>query len=260
MARAVYRQASINVLDDVLAAVDVHVGKLLFEECICGAMAASTRILVTNQMHIMQKCDKVYLMDDGRIVERGRPAALLADPASRLSKMVAASGHEEEEEKEEGEEKKKEAVAEGSQSVRSIEELEAVADEKTAGAAAEGKTAAEDGTLGSAEDRKKGAVMVSVYGRYLRFGASCSNLLALLALLVGTELLNILGQLWVGLWAEAAGVCAGLTDGRLCQELMTHTTSYWTAIYAGITLSSVVVVFIRNYTWAGNDGPNHLGL
>lgn len=42
LARAVYRRAGIVFLDDVLAAVDVHVGKLIFEQCICGAMAEST--------------------------------------------------------------------------------------------------------------------------------------------------------------------------------------------------------------------------
>ena len=36
LARAVYRGAEIYILDDVLAAVDVHVGEHLFKQCICG--------------------------------------------------------------------------------------------------------------------------------------------------------------------------------------------------------------------------------
>lgn len=36
--RAVYKEADIYLMDDPLSAVDTHVGKHLFEECISGIL------------------------------------------------------------------------------------------------------------------------------------------------------------------------------------------------------------------------------
>jgi ABC-type multidrug transport system fused ATPase/permease subunit len=57
LARAVYKNASIYFLDDPLSAVDSHVGKHLFDECIGPngylARQRATRILVTHQVHFL---------------------------------------------------------------------------------------------------------------------------------------------------------------------------------------------------------------
>ena len=71
LARAVYRGADIFILDDVLAAVDVHVGKHLFRHCICGAMAGATRILATNALHVLPSCDSVSVIENGTVSESG---------------------------------------------------------------------------------------------------------------------------------------------------------------------------------------------
>jgi hypothetical protein len=39
-------------LDDPLSAVDAHVGAALFERCICGTLANTTRVLVTHQLQV----------------------------------------------------------------------------------------------------------------------------------------------------------------------------------------------------------------
>ncbi|XP_018534344.1 ATP-binding cassette sub-family C member 4 isoform X1 [Lates calcarifer] len=50
LARAVYQEADIYLLDDPLSAVDAEVGKHLFEQCICGLLRNKCRILVTHQL------------------------------------------------------------------------------------------------------------------------------------------------------------------------------------------------------------------
>jgi ABC-type nitrate/sulfonate/bicarbonate transport system ATPase subunit len=41
-----------ELLDDPLSAVDVHVGRHIFEDCICGELAGKTRLLVTHQVQV----------------------------------------------------------------------------------------------------------------------------------------------------------------------------------------------------------------
>uniref|UniRef100_A0A336LQQ2 CSON001219 protein n=1 Tax=Culicoides sonorensis TaxID=179676 RepID=A0A336LQQ2_CULSO len=80
LARAVYRTADIYLLDDPLSAVDAHVGKHLFEECIgpkgrLGRQKA-TRILVTHQVHYLKDADIVVVLKDGKIEHMGSPKEL----------------------------------------------------------------------------------------------------------------------------------------------------------------------------------------
>lgn len=66
LARCCYREADIYLLDDPLSAVDAHVGRQLFDECIgprgrLGQLKA-TRILVTHQVHFLKDADWIVVM------------------------------------------------------------------------------------------------------------------------------------------------------------------------------------------------------
>src|SRR6185437_7603136 len=52
LARAVYQDLDIYLLDDCLSAVDAHVGKSIFDKCITGILKNKTRILVTHQVFL----------------------------------------------------------------------------------------------------------------------------------------------------------------------------------------------------------------
>lgn len=52
LARALYAQADLYLLDDPLSAVDAKVGNALFEEGICKALSGRTRILTTHQIQV----------------------------------------------------------------------------------------------------------------------------------------------------------------------------------------------------------------
>ncbi|GBP41924.1 Probable multidrug resistance-associated protein lethal(2)03659 [Eumeta japonica] len=71
LARAVYRQADIYLLDDPLSAVDAHVGRQLFDECINGHLRHATRVLVTHQLHYLKAADHIVVLDKGRIEAHG---------------------------------------------------------------------------------------------------------------------------------------------------------------------------------------------
>ena len=65
--RAVYRDAEIYLFDDPLSAVDTHVGKTIFEDCINGLLKEKTRILVTHHVQYLKQVDTVILLTDVRV-------------------------------------------------------------------------------------------------------------------------------------------------------------------------------------------------
>ncbi|RVE57953.1 hypothetical protein OJAV_G00204270 [Oryzias javanicus] len=71
LARAVYQDADIYLLDDPLSAVDAEVGRHLFEECICGLLRKKPRILVTHQLQYLKVADQIVVLKEGQMVARG---------------------------------------------------------------------------------------------------------------------------------------------------------------------------------------------
>lgn len=65
LARAVYKQADIYLLDDPLSAVDINVAQQLFHECICGYLKDKLVILVTHQLQFIRSAQQVVVLHDG---------------------------------------------------------------------------------------------------------------------------------------------------------------------------------------------------
>uniref|UniRef100_A0A668SA07 Multidrug resistance-associated protein 4 n=1 Tax=Oreochromis aureus TaxID=47969 RepID=A0A668SA07_OREAU len=64
LARAVYEDADIYLLDDPLSAVDAEVGKHLFDKCICGLLKNKCRILVTHQLQHLRDVDQILVLKE----------------------------------------------------------------------------------------------------------------------------------------------------------------------------------------------------
>ncbi|XP_048086707.1 ATP-binding cassette sub-family C member 12-like isoform X1 [Alosa alosa] len=77
LARAVYSNRDIYLLDDPLSAVDAHVGKHIFEECVKKALKGKSVILVTHQLQYLEFCDDVMLLENGEIKEAGTHTSLM---------------------------------------------------------------------------------------------------------------------------------------------------------------------------------------
>ena len=73
IARAVYSKSDFYLFDDPISAVDYHVGKSIFDNVIGpqGLLKGKTRIVVTNNITILPKCDQIIVMKDGQICECG---------------------------------------------------------------------------------------------------------------------------------------------------------------------------------------------
>ncbi|CAF3792548.1 unnamed protein product [Rotaria sordida] len=71
LARALYTDADLYLLDDPLAAVDPNVAKKIFDQCIGprSLLREKTRILVTHQIHFLDEADQTILLTNSRIDE-----------------------------------------------------------------------------------------------------------------------------------------------------------------------------------------------
>uniref|UniRef100_A0A8C9FD37 MRP2 protein n=1 Tax=Pavo cristatus TaxID=9049 RepID=A0A8C9FD37_PAVCR len=81
LARAVYNDADIYILDDPLSAVDAHVGKHLFEHVLGpkGLLQKKTRILVTHSISFLPQVDNIVVLVAGAVSEHGSYSTLLAN-------------------------------------------------------------------------------------------------------------------------------------------------------------------------------------
>ncbi|XP_058970255.2 ATP-binding cassette sub-family C member 4-like [Pocillopora verrucosa] len=76
LARAVYMNADLYLLDDPLSAVDFKVGRHIFEKCIKGLLGEKTRLLTSHQEQHMKDADQVIVLHKGRVLGKGTFAKL----------------------------------------------------------------------------------------------------------------------------------------------------------------------------------------
>uniref|UniRef100_A0A9J8AGT6 ATP-binding cassette sub-family C member 5 n=1 Tax=Cyprinus carpio carpio TaxID=630221 RepID=A0A9J8AGT6_CYPCA len=77
LARALYSERPVLLLDDPLSAVDTRVGSHLFHSAIRHTAKSRTVIFVTHQLQYLPECDEVVLMKDGQIAEHGSHVQLM---------------------------------------------------------------------------------------------------------------------------------------------------------------------------------------
>ncbi|KAF9427097.1 hypothetical protein BGZ94_005480 [Podila epigama] len=78
LARAVYSDADIMLLDDPLSGMDAQIGKHIFQECIKGYLANKTVIYVTNQLQHLAECHHIIAMKAGSAEAQGTYDELMA--------------------------------------------------------------------------------------------------------------------------------------------------------------------------------------
>ena len=97
LARAIYSDADIYLLDDPLSAVDAHVGKHLFEECIKNYLKDKVVILVTHQIQYLKEADEILVLKNGEIMHKGDFESVMKS-CDDISSFLTEEKEEEEEE------------------------------------------------------------------------------------------------------------------------------------------------------------------
>ncbi|CAK1548553.1 unnamed protein product [Leptosia nina] len=186
LARAVYRQADIYLLDDPLSAVDAHVGRQLFDECISGYLRHTTRILVTHQLHYLKAADYIIIMNNGAVDAKGTYNEL-THSGKDFAKLLSAVQEEDKPEVE-----KPAPMSRRTSARLSTTRRPSLAESTTEGPAQEMEE----------EERESGSMGWHVYGAYLRAGGKTGRLLFMVFLLVIGQLSATLCDYWVTIWTN----------------------------------------------------------
>ncbi|KAG9048922.1 hypothetical protein FS837_011659 [Tulasnella sp. UAMH 9824] len=228
IARALYHDADIVILDDPLSAVDAHVGEALFNEAIIGTLKnrGKTVILVTHALHFLHHVDYIYNIVDGVIVEQGTYEELVGNGQafSRLLQEFSGKQQQRSEEADGGvkiSKDKKETLNEARQKL----------DLKNLGKAA--GTGKIEGRLLKAEKRATGSIDKGVYATYIKAGKGHINVpLILLSGIVmqGSQVLNSYWLIW---WQ---------------QNTFDRSTRFYMALYAALGASQAASTFALGVT------------
>ncbi|KAJ3410262.1 hypothetical protein HDV05_003988 [Chytridiales sp. JEL 0842] len=220
LARLVYFDSDIVLLDDPLSAVDTHVGKYIFENCICGALKNKTRLLVTHQLHFASKCDIIITMKNGKISEMGSYSDLITARGEFCTLMQNYGGVDDDEAASPSEEEKKDEKA---------SESLVVEDDKR-GPVAVVKPGGPGQELMKAEDRATGALENSVFVSFAIAMGGVGFVGILVFCLLLTQVTRVANDLWLVKWSS------GDISGFNQMQYM------WT--YFGLGMSQAVSLFI----------------
>lgn len=177
IARAIYFDADLILMDDPLSAVDAHVGRHIFDQAIMGLLKDKARILATHQLWVLNRCDRIIWLEEGKIQAIDTFDNLMRDHVG-FQQLMETTGVEEEH---------KEEVK--------VNEDEAE-DEKKVVKKVKGLG------LMQAEEKAVKSVPWSVYIDYVRASGTLLNAPIVVLLLILSQGANIATSLWRKLFSS----------------------------------------------------------
>ncbi|KAJ1377910.1 P-loop containing nucleoside triphosphate hydrolase, partial [Sesbania bispinosa] len=88
---ALLRRSKILVLDEATAAVDVRTDALI-QKTIREEFKSCTMLIIAHRLNTIIDCDRILLLDGGKVLEYDTPEELLSNEDSAFSKMVQSTG------------------------------------------------------------------------------------------------------------------------------------------------------------------------
>ncbi|XP_069577159.1 ATP-binding cassette sub-family C member 4-like isoform X2 [Brachyistius frenatus] len=193
LARAVYQDADVYLLDDPLSAVDAEVGRHLFEQCICGLLRNKLRILVTHQLQYLKAVDQIVVLKEGDMLAKGTYVELQRSGVDFTSLLK------EEEEEEQQQPPPQDVFAR----IRTLSENSVLSHTSSIHSVRDGdQLPVESATAAEEESRAEGTVPVGLYVKYLRAGANAAVLLVIVLINVLAHVAYILQDWWLAYWAD----------------------------------------------------------
>lgn len=230
LARAVYNDADIYLLDDPLSAVDAHVGRHIFSECIKGSLDGKTRLLVTHHLHVLPQCDMIVILeDDGTVKIAGTYDEIMASGID-VEKYISSKEVEEQIENvnDNGElqhtEGELDIKTELDSNIKASPQVSSKREGGTDGVAA----------LITTEERQDGSVAWSTYYSYMKIGGIIVFLMSALSQAF-SQILIVYSNFWLSDWGEETTI-----DNLFYHRDMTYSRAlHWYRGYVGLQLSGV---------------------
>ena len=272
LARAVYARADIYLLDDVLSAVDQHVGRHIINKVLgsSGLLSSKTRILATNAITVLKEADYIGLLRDKTIIESGTYQQLMA-MKGEIANLVNTNLVESDDERSQSQSEDDLASRDSSDNTAVIEDELEDDDSDSEGLEQPGslvpikrahsgpgrkssyatlrrastvswsgprrKLGDEENVLKSkqtAEKSEQGKVKWSVYGQY----AKDSNIVAVsfyLLALLSAQTAQVMGNFWLKNWTEINEQHGG-----------NERTGLFIGVYLAFGLGSSLLVIVQN--------------
>ncbi|XP_009190354.1 multidrug resistance-associated protein 4 isoform X5 [Papio anubis] len=239
LARAVYQDADIYLLDDPLSAVDAEVSRHLFELCICQTLHEKITILVTHQLQYLKAASQILILKDGKMVQKGTYTEFLKSGIDFGSLL-----------KKDNEESEQLPVP-GTPTLRNrtFSESSVWSQQSSRPSLKDGAVETQDTenvpvTL-SDENRSEGKVGFQAYKNYFRAGAHWIVIIFLILLNTAAQVAYVLQDWWLSYWANQQSTLNVTVNGggNVTKKL---DLNWYLGIYSGLTVATVLFGIARS--------------
>ncbi|XP_022093426.1 multidrug resistance-associated protein 4-like [Acanthaster planci] len=237
LARAMYSEADVYLLDDPLSAVDPAVGRHLFEKCLFHQMRDKVRILVTHHLQFLDKADKILILKQGRVAGYGTYQVLQEEGVDFAALLKKKSD-------------------DGDDIGETEQVLEPKTREKQTSTCSNAlfcpdQDEAETPVDITPEEMAVGTVNWKVYIRFFRAEAGFVFLLTLMVVVVGAQAALNFTDIWLATWTdeEEEDVAARNQISHYLQDNHNgtkHDKLHYARIYAMLCGGSTLVLFVRS--------------
>lgn len=179
VARAAYSDADVFIFDDPLSALDPEVAENVFEQTIVKMLQGKTRLLVTNQLQCLPRCDMVIALGKkGRVLEQGSYNDLISNDSGEVTRLLKG-------------------VAPSRRNLMQEEEQNKDAEPKEAQKV--------NKKLMTSEERQTGTVKLNVYLKYIKAGGGYLLFSVVFFSYILSTGTNVAASVWVSIWTADSG-------------------------------------------------------
>lgn len=208
LARAVYSDSDVILMDDVLSAVDAKVGKHIVYHCFMQYLKNKTRILATHQLSLIGNADRIIFINADSSLEVGtydelNEKCLGFSTLIKNSNIDITNDEKEEEVMEEEEQKPRKAVKKD--------------------------------TLMQKEDREVNGISFDVYKMYLRYGSGKWGTIPWLCVYLIVTTLATFAQIFTGVWLSF----------WIEDKFKTYPAKFYIGLYVMFAVLSVLLVIFE---------------
>ena len=232
IARAVYADSNVVLLDDPLSALDAHVAKDIFEECFKRYLKGKTIVFVTNRLEFVAGADRVIMMDEGRIVADGLFEDL-RENNTLFRELVGENSTANDAGTEDASGLTSAPAADDENAKKSAEVSPGVGINADESDVAKSEKQGEDsrGTLIKVEKKESGSISSALILTYAKAMGGISVLVLILGTFIIIEGARLGASLWISYWADTQS--SGDADKK--------GTFYYIGIYGAISGGQTVM-------------------